>query len=175
VTILPFGDRALLTEVAGSDEVLPLHAGLAASRPDGVVDIVPAARTVLVRIDPRALPLDVARAWIERVAGAGTGDAAAPADATTIELDIVYDGPDLADTAALLGVSAEALVARHRETVWTVAFTGSRQGSDISPATTGRSTCRASTPRARAFQSARWGSRGRTAERIRGPRPVDGA
>ena len=50
--ILPFGDRGLLAEVASLDEAVALHAALAASRPRGVVGLVPAARTVLVEIDP---------------------------------------------------------------------------------------------------------------------------
>ncbi|QAY60225.1 5-oxoprolinase/urea amidolyase family protein [Microbacterium protaetiae] len=126
VTILPFGDRALLAETAPG-EALALHAGLATSRPDGVVDIVPGARTVLVRVDPRALPLSAVHAWIERTAEAPGEDAAACAP-RTVELDIAYDGPDLADTAGLLGVSVEALVAQHRDTAWTVAFTGFAPG-----------------------------------------------
>ena len=47
------GERALLAEVASLAEVLALHAALAAHRPAGVVDLVPAARTVLVPFDPR--------------------------------------------------------------------------------------------------------------------------
>ncbi len=43
-------------------------------------------------------------------------------------LDVVYDGPDLADTAALLGVSPEALVAQHAAARWSVAFTGFAPG-----------------------------------------------
>ena len=57
------GDRAILLEVASIDDVLALRAALEASRPDGVVDIVPAARTVLVRVDPRVLSLAAARSW----------------------------------------------------------------------------------------------------------------
>ena len=34
--------------------------------PQGVVDIVPAARTVLVRVDPARCPLAAARSWVER-------------------------------------------------------------------------------------------------------------
>ena len=71
VRVLPMGDRALLLEVAGLDEVLALHAALEALGPRASIDIVPAARTVLVRVDPRALPLAAARAW---AAVGGRGD-----------------------------------------------------------------------------------------------------
>jgi KipI family sensor histidine kinase inhibitor len=120
------GEAALLAEVGSLDTVLALHAGLDASRPDGVVELVPAARTVLVRLDPARLPLVTARAWIERV----SMDADAPAGeaAGEVVLDVVYDGEDLGETAALLGVTAEALVASHTRAHWRVAFTGFAPG-----------------------------------------------
>lgn len=120
------GERAVLAEVASLGEVLALRAALAASAPAGVVDIVPAARTVLVHLDPRVLSLSAARAWI---AGAEATDAADAATAPVeVVLDIAYDGPDLAETAELLGLSVEALAARHAGTAWTVAFTGFAPG-----------------------------------------------
>ncbi|MDJ1114378.1 urea amidolyase family protein [Microbacterium dauci] len=126
MVILPFGDRSLLAEVASLDEVLALHARLAATRPAGVVDLVPAARTVLVRVDPSALPVSAARAWIE---GADATPAEADRSATPlVEVPIVYDGVDLADVASLLGVSTDALAAEHAAADWTVAFTGFAPG-----------------------------------------------
>jgi KipI family sensor histidine kinase inhibitor len=126
--LLPMGDRALLAEVGSLDAVLALHAALEASRPPGVVDLVPAARTVLVRVDPRVLPLAAARAWVDRTTA--STDAAAPAarDADLVELDAEYAGPDLAETATLLGLSPDALVAQHSAAQWTVAFTGFAPG-----------------------------------------------
>ncbi|WES62939.1 urea amidolyase family protein [Microbacter sp. GSS18] len=124
--ILPFGATALLAEVPTLGDVLALHAALAASRPDGVVDLVPAARTVLVRVDPEVCALAAAKAWIERAEGA---DAAATAtESRAIDIDVAYDGADLADTAALLGLSADELVARHTSAAWRVAFTGFAPG-----------------------------------------------
>lgn len=121
------GERAVLAEVGSLADVLALHAALRASRPTGVRDLVPAARTVLVTVDPAHLSLAAARAWIERVAAEeGPGDASAPMPG--VEVPIRYDGADLADTAALVGLSAEALVARHRCAEWTVAFAGFAPG-----------------------------------------------
>lgn len=125
--ILPFGDRAVLAEVESLAEVLGLHAALAASRPDGVVDLVPSARTVLVRVDPRILPVAAARAWIERAATAGSGtDTASSPD--VVELPIRYDGEDLAEVAALLGMTSQEVTAQHAAATWTVAFTGFAPG-----------------------------------------------
>lgn len=128
VTILPMGERALLVEVATLEEVLALRDGLERSRPPGVRDLVPAARTVLVEIDTRALPLVAARAWIESVAQTTPAARDASTSAAPVVLDIRYDGPDLAETAELLGLSAAELVARHCAAEWTVAFTGFAPG-----------------------------------------------
>jgi len=120
------GERAFLLEVPSLEDALALHAALAASRPEGVVDLVPAARTVLVRVDPRALPVAAARSWaLDAAAQAHRG--AAPSG-PLVELDIVYDGADLAGTARLLGVDVDELVRRHAEARWRVAFTGFAPG-----------------------------------------------
>lgn len=123
--LLPFGDRGLLIEVDTLDEVLALAEALRATRPDGVVDLVPAARTVLVHVDPRRLSLAAARAWI-----AQTGDAphVTRPPGAVVEVPIVYDGPDLEDLADSLGVTPHALATQHAACEWTVAFTGFAPG-----------------------------------------------
>lgn len=123
--ILPFGDRGLLAEVDDLAEVLALHARLAATRPDGVVDLVPAARTILVHVDPTRLGLAAARAWIAR---AGDAPVAVAAAAPLVELPISYDGADLAALAAHLGIRPTDLADRHAACEWTVAFTGFAPG-----------------------------------------------
>ncbi len=126
VQVRPMGERAFLLEVAALEDVLPLHAALAASRPAGVVDLVPAARTVLVRVDPRTLAPAAARAWA--LGAAADAEAGAAAGGPLVELDIVYDGADLDETAQLLGVAVDELVARHAGATWRVAFTGFAPG-----------------------------------------------
>lgn len=138
VRLLPSGRAALLVECDSLADVLALHDALAASAPDGLVELVPAARTLLVSVDPDRLPLESAASWVRRVAadaaravtpapGGTAGPApAGSADAVVIEVD--YRGDDLAETAALLEVSAEHLVARHVATAWRVAFIGFAPG-----------------------------------------------
>jgi KipI family sensor histidine kinase inhibitor len=123
---LSMGERAFLVELEGLDEVLAVHAALAAAQPEGVTDLVPAARTVLVRVDPRKLPLAAARSWALRTAAETQpgGTAAGP----LVELDIAYDGADLDDIARLLGATPDELVRRHAEAEWRVAFTGFAPG-----------------------------------------------
>lgn len=119
------GADAVLVEVDGLAAAVALHARLVADPPRGVVDIVPAARTVLVRADPRALSSEGVRAWIARAAATPPGP---PPPRTEIVVPVVYDGADLAETAGLLGMSPEALVARHERAAWSVAFTGFAPG-----------------------------------------------
>lgn len=124
--LLPMGDRAVLAEVASLDAAIALHARLEGTRPTGVLDLVPAARTVLVRVDPSRLPLAAATSWIvEAVRDAAAARTASPG---VVELDVAYDGADLSETAALLGVTADEVVRRHTAAEWTVAFTGFAPG-----------------------------------------------
>ena len=122
--VRPMGERAILVEVDTLADVLGLDAGLSASVLPGVEEIVPAARTILVRFDPARTTAARVRAW---VVGAEPADATR-ADLPDVALDVVYDGADLADTASLLGMSAPELIARHAAARWQVAFTGFAPG-----------------------------------------------
>lgn len=124
-TLLPMGERAVLAEVADLGEVLTLHAALAADVPDGIEDLVPAARTVLVVFDPRRIAAAAVRAWIVSCAHR-TPDATTPGP--LVEVPVRYDGADLQSTAEILGIPAPDLVARHAGVEWTVAFTGFAPG-----------------------------------------------
>ncbi|MGY1714522.1 5-oxoprolinase subunit B family protein [Geodermatophilus nigrescens] len=144
--VLPSGSAALLVEVADLDAVLALHAALEADRPPGVVDLVPAARTVLLVVDPEVTSLDAVEAALRRVTPRPGGRA----DAGLVELPVVYDGADLADVAAHLGVAPEEVVARHADTEWTVAFSGFAPGFGyLTPAGGGWDVPRRPSPRTR--------------------------
>jgi KipI family sensor histidine kinase inhibitor len=53
---------------------------------------------------------------------------AAETNDTTVEIDVRYDGPDLADVATLAGVDVDEIVARHSCAEYTVLFLGFRPG-----------------------------------------------
>jgi KipI family sensor histidine kinase inhibitor len=125
--LLPSGDAAILVECDSLEEVLALHDALAADRRPGVVELVPAARTVLVAVDPTVIPLESAATWVRRIP-AEAGSRAAGAAAPPITVPVAYDGDDLAATATLLALSPEALVARHTAALWRVAFVGFAPG-----------------------------------------------
>jgi KipI family sensor histidine kinase inhibitor len=125
--LLPSGDAAILVECDSLEEVLALHDALAADRRPGVVELVPAARTILIAVDPGVMPLESAATWVRRIP-AEAGSRAAGAAAPPITIPVAYQGDDLETTAMLLAVSAEALVARHTAIEWRVAFVGFAPG-----------------------------------------------
>ncbi len=144
--VLPSGSTALLVELDDLDAVLALHAALEEDRPAGVVDLVPAARTVLVVVDPGATTLAAVEAALRTV----TPRPGRRGSDELLELPVVYDGEDLGDVAAHLGVDADEVVRRHTGTDWTVAFSGFAPGFGyLTPADGGWDLPRRASPRTR--------------------------
>ena len=122
--VLPSGSAALLVELDDLDQVLALYAALSEERPAGVIDIVPAARTILLMTDPAVSDLaDVEQAV--RMARPRLGRRAA---VELVEIPVSYDGEDLDDVASLLGCDTDEVVRRHSGEEWTVAFCGFAPG-----------------------------------------------
>jgi KipI family sensor histidine kinase inhibitor len=122
--VLPLGDRAVLIELDSLDDVIGLYAALDASRPAGVVDLVPAARTIGVTVDPARIPLSVAATWASETEPADLSGAESPA----VDIPVRYDGEDLEEVAGLLGLTPHELVALHTASDWRVAFCGFAPG-----------------------------------------------
>lgn len=128
------GDRAVLVEVDDLDQVVGLHRRLAASRPDGVLDIIPAMRTLLVSFDPEAVAAEAISNWVSTTANgldaAREPGARGPAlvDPGLVEIPVHYDGADLVEVCALLHCTERELVALHTGTEFTVAFCGFAPG-----------------------------------------------
>ena len=122
--LLPSGSTALLAELDGLDEVLALYAALAEDPPDGVVDIVPAGRTVLVVVDPART--DLAR--VERAVRSARPRHGRAAIGDLVEIPVHYDGEDLDDVGSLLGCDPAEVIRLHTSEEWTVAFCGFAPG-----------------------------------------------
>jgi KipI family sensor histidine kinase inhibitor len=123
--VRPVGERALLVEVEELETVHRLHAALRQLAPPGVVELVPAYRTVLIVAEPdRAGVLDELAAALPELelppAEAVAGD--------TVEVPVRYDGEDLPEVARLTGLSAEEVVRHHTAPEYTVAFLGFSPG-----------------------------------------------
>lgn len=110
----PCGDQAILLDCASLDEASGWFAVLAD------LDPVLGARTVLVRGDPVELRATVA-ARAPRPAPAAT-------EAGEVVITVDYDGPDLAEVAALTSLTEDEVVTAHTETTWTVGFGGFAPG-----------------------------------------------
>lgn len=120
----PYGDRAVLVELACLEEVLALTGALRALAWPGVVDVVPAATTVLVVTEPGVDVGPIALA----VRQIDLGPAQHLSDGTTVTIEVDYDGADLGDVAGLTGLSEAEVVAAHTSTPWRVAFAGFAPG-----------------------------------------------
>ena len=121
--MLPCGDRALLVEVAGLDAVAAVRTALERDPLPGQVDLVPAARTVLVLLDRAPADSDTAR--LRRLP---LGASADERGGRSVELPVVFDGPDLEDVAELTGRPVARLVEELTAAELTVAFGGFAPG-----------------------------------------------
>lgn len=113
------GDRSLLLEFGSLEAAMSAHGDLLEHPVPGQLDAISGARTVLLRMSGRSSARR-ARAELE---GAEFPERAA-ASAKEIVIDVVYDGPDLADAAGFLGMSPEALISWHSGAAWMGAFPG---------------------------------------------------
>jgi KipI family sensor histidine kinase inhibitor len=126
MNVRPFGDAALLVELDDLDAVLALTAAVRAASLTGVLDVVPAARTVLLVTEPGTI-LEPLVTQVTTLTSTLDVDAAG-SDAEAVELRVVYDGPDLAEVARLTGLAEEEVVAAHTGTPWRIAFGGFAPG-----------------------------------------------
>lgn len=122
--LLPCGDSGLLVEVDGLPEVLALADAVRAAPPDGVLDVVSAARTVLLCVEPGTDLTEVRRAVLDLDVEPGT----APPEGDRVEIEVIYDGPDLEEVGELTGLGADGVVAAHTATPWRAAFGGFAPG-----------------------------------------------
>lgn len=121
--VLPSGSRALLLELDSQADVLALYAGLQAESLSGVIDLVPAARTILVVTDG-VVPLAAVACAVQAV----TPRRSSPQGNGQVTIPVHYDGADLAEVARLMGCSTAEVIRRHGEAAWTVAFCGFAPG-----------------------------------------------
>jgi len=123
--LLPCGDLAVLVELSGRAERRRLDAALRAGPIPGILEHVPADRTVLVKV-ARAGDLQPV---VDALRGLELpGSAPTDAERGTVVIPVRYDGPDLAAAADLLGVGAQEVIARHTGALWRVEFSGFAPG-----------------------------------------------
>lgn len=124
-TVRDYGDQALLLEFDSTADVLAWTETLQKAGLPGVLDIVPASRTVLVKLaGPRYLAPTRQRLGKLRPEESST----ATADGPDVVIDVTYDGDDLDAVAELTGLSTAEVIAAHTGSRWRVGFGGFAPG-----------------------------------------------
>lgn len=120
--VRPFGEAAFLVEVDGPDAAQRLRRALLAEPIEGVTGVVPGRASLLVEFDPLttdATSLEAALATVPP---------ARPAAGRERRIPVVYDGPELAEVAELVGLSVAAVIEAHAAGEHRVLFGGFAPG-----------------------------------------------
>lgn len=119
--LIDYGESAVLLEGHDLADVVALRPVIAAEF-EPVVEVIPGARTLLLRL--RAPLAESDRHRLLQL----SADPLELDEQELIEIEVNYTGADLADVADLLSLSPDAVVAAHTGQVWTVAFCGFAPG-----------------------------------------------
>ncbi|OGM47915.1 hypothetical protein ABOM_002732 [Aspergillus bombycis] len=121
---LPVNLTTILVELPGLQETRALHTSLQSCPVDGIEEMIPAARTLLVHFDPESVSAEALATELRQrdlsLISAGSD--------CQIEIPVCYDGVDLDNIAQLTGFSVEEVIRRHKESEFTVAFCGFAPG-----------------------------------------------
>ncbi|MEV6896098.1 5-oxoprolinase subunit PxpB [Amycolatopsis sp. NPDC051372] len=120
----PCGEHAALLDCDSLAQMTAARATVEAAVVDGIADLVPGARSLLVVSEPGSPALKSVRELLD-----GADLTHPPAgSAREVTLDVHYDGEDLSLVARDAGVSEADVVELHTEAQYTVAFTGFAPG-----------------------------------------------
>lgn len=137
--LLSAGERGVLVELDDLDAVLALNPLVRQLRErsetpwDAVVDVIPAARTLLFKVS-EASAVPALRRELEALLTAQSltvsalGFHESHRSDNEVVIPVHYDGPDLADISRLTGLSVEEVIAAHTGTPWRMAFGGFAPG-----------------------------------------------
>ncbi|WP_432848668.1 5-oxoprolinase subunit PxpB [Amycolatopsis sp. CA-161197] len=120
----PCGEHAALLDCDSLAQMTAARATVEAAGIDGIAELVPGARSLLVVAEPGSSVLKAVRDLLD-AADLTHAPAGSPREVT---LDVHYDGEDLALVAREAGVSEGDVVKLHTEAEYTVAFTGFAPG-----------------------------------------------
>jgi KipI family sensor histidine kinase inhibitor len=129
-TVHDYGDQGLLLEFDSTAEVLAWNDALHEANLLGVLDIVPASRTVLLKLaGPRYREPTRQRLSKLRIEQVAVDDDTASIDRRVdVEIDVIYDGADLEEVARLSGLTTDEVVAAHTAAPMRVGFGGFAPG-----------------------------------------------
>jgi KipI family sensor histidine kinase inhibitor len=142
---LPANLDALLVELDDLPQTIALMTSLRAHPIRGIQELVPAARTMLIRYEPSILtPAAIVEDLSRRHLVAEVAQ-----DAPLVEIVVDYHGEDLPEVAELLGLTTKEVIERHCEAEYTVAFNGFAPGFSYLSARAGLHVPRRRSPRVR--------------------------
>lgn len=118
-----YGEDCLLVELGDVAAVMALRASLFSDPVDGVAEVVPAARTLLLRLTARA-----DAGWVAGQVRSRELTTYQHGAGAAVEIPVTYDGADLEEVTRLTGLSAADVVAAHTGAELTVAFCGFAPG-----------------------------------------------
>lgn len=121
---LPVSRTAFLVELPDLDRTLALFAALQSQKPHGVEDMIPAARTVLIRFSPYETSATEVAGQIARL---DLGINVRPVGKSVV-VPVDYDGEDLPEIATLTGLTVAEIIQRHTAPDYIVAFCGFAPG-----------------------------------------------
>ncbi|HHL0119536.1 TPA: 5-oxoprolinase subunit PxpB [Klebsiella variicola subsp. variicola] len=121
---LPVSLDAFLVETSTQEEMLALLDKMQSETPVGIEEIVPAARTLLIRYRPYIVDAQTLVNTISRY----TFNYLVHAAGRVIDIPVCYNGEDLSEVAHILGISTAEVIRQHTQTEFTVAFTGFAPG-----------------------------------------------
>jgi KipI family sensor histidine kinase inhibitor len=131
--VLALGERAFLiraadhASIASAGRAAALAAALRAERIPAVIEVVAAAASVVVHIDPLAPEANKVEHRL-RIIAAHLDDVPALTDARVHVIPVRYDGPDLDEVAQRTGLSPLEVIARHSATEYHVLALGFAPG-----------------------------------------------
>ncbi|MCD5309780.1 5-oxoprolinase subunit B family protein [Kineosporia babensis] len=117
------GENGYLVDVPDADpaQLADGVRGLCQERGIGLVEVVPGMSTVLIVFqDPRAVQIETLLAEVDAAPASG--------EVGTLTIDVQYDGPDLAEVAALTGLAEQQVIDLHTQTEFRAAFSGFAPG-----------------------------------------------
>ncbi|MCI1635947.1 5-oxoprolinase/urea amidolyase family protein [Bifidobacterium sp.] len=121
---LPVGKSGLLIELPDLTSALTSYATLREASLPGVIQLLPAARTVLVSFDSAQTNHDELATAIAALPTITPKESSG----NTTEIPVEYNGEDLDEVAHILGVSKQTVINRHTSHPWLVAFSGFAPG-----------------------------------------------
>ncbi len=122
--ILPCGEHALLIELDDERSAMATYRTLLDAKLPGILEIVPAERTVLVTVVRDTKPLALLAQQLSTLSLRSVF----AVDGGEVRLEVTYDGPDLDFACEFTEMGASELIDWHCSQLWSVAFCGFAPG-----------------------------------------------